>query len=264
MSGKVLINCKPVPSDIEDIIHVGFLWRDGNCFVMDNHRCAVWCWLQSIDRSQKYNILHIDRHLDSGHWPPEVWDRRSDQRPVHKLTIEEYLAVKTSGERDECPVFAWDNCLSAFVHFYSHCLNKLHVAFHSDELCPDGRPGYIYQPPECRPTKYIPCGQLPDREDLEYLFESDVTTRDHKWIVNVDVDYFFYPDSVRDSRRLFSSEYVADLFRGLGKQLNDGRIEVVTIALSPGNTGTWKKARAMCLEICGHFGIPLEETEIRP
>jgi len=250
MSGKALIDRNKWMPNCFD---VAFLWRCGDCFVMDNHRCALWCWLQCIDLSQKYNILHIDRHFDALYWPPNVWDSLSTQQPIHELSIEQYLAAERPCSIDQTPVFRDDNSVSAFVHFYSHQLNELHIASH--------RKG-SYSTPRWDKTVYSRCDQLP--VDLEWWFESAETSREHKWIVNIDVDYFFYPDNTPDSRRLFSSEYVAHLFGGLRKQLDAGRIQVVTIALSPEYTGTWNKARAMCLEICGHLGIPLGETHIRP
>lgn len=42
-----------------------FLWRDGNTYVMDNHRAALWCWLQHITPGERLSLLHIDCHTDT-------------------------------------------------------------------------------------------------------------------------------------------------------------------------------------------------------
>jgi hypothetical protein len=231
---------------------------------MDNHRCALWCWLQSIDLSQKYNILHIDRHFDTAYWPPEVWKTLSIRRPLHRVPLDDYLAAEVTGCDGQCAAFAWDNYLSAFMHFYSPQLNALYIASHGAKLSSDGELDLRYGLPRWDRTMYVLPDEFFEDEYLEWLFEPDSSAGPHKWIVNIDVDYFFYPDGDDNSRRLFSCEYVADLFGGLREQLDKGRIQVVTIALSPGNTGTWDKAREMCLEICGHLNIPLAEDQIRP
>lgn len=251
MTIQLLIDLEPDPPGPFD---VAFLGRSENCFVMDNHRCALWCWLQSIDLSQKYNVLQIDRHLDALYWPPDVWASLSTKKPIHELTIEQYLTAEVVLPTDQFLAFRDDNSLSAFVHFYSHQLNELCIASH----------GRHYALPRWDQTHYIRCDEFFEGEYLKCLFEPYTTRARYKWIVNIDLDYFFYPDSDTNSRRLFSFEYVADLFGRLRKQLDKGRIQVVTIALSPGNTGTWNKAREMCLEICGYLGIPLGETQLRP
>jgi hypothetical protein len=41
-----------------------FLWRTGSTYIMDNHRDALWCWLQHLIPGKEYNLFHIDRHFD--------------------------------------------------------------------------------------------------------------------------------------------------------------------------------------------------------
>lgn len=31
---------------------------------MDNHRAALWCWLQHIEQGDRVSICHIDKHSD--------------------------------------------------------------------------------------------------------------------------------------------------------------------------------------------------------
>jgi UPF0489 domain len=64
-----------------------FLWKSGDVYVMDNHRAALWCWLQHIAPEKKHSIFHIDRHYDTlkcDRWVPHL--------PTNwKMSIEEYL-----------------------------------------------------------------------------------------------------------------------------------------------------------------------------
>ncbi|MFP9097729.1 UPF0489 family protein [Flavobacterium sp. RHBU_24] len=53
-------------------VATNFLYKSGKVYVMDNHRCASWCWLQEIDTDKEYNYLHIDRHYDLCESPEEV------------------------------------------------------------------------------------------------------------------------------------------------------------------------------------------------
>ena len=39
-----------------------FPWRSGTVYVMDNHRAAMWCWLQHVDPGQAHSLFHMDRH----------------------------------------------------------------------------------------------------------------------------------------------------------------------------------------------------------
>lgn len=82
-----------------------FLWQSGNVFVMDNHKSALWCWLQSCNPRKSYNFMHIDRHYDL----------------LDNLTNEEIGLLKTNphiGFNDfsslkkqdgKFKVFRWDN-----------------------------------------------------------------------------------------------------------------------------------------------------------
>jgi hypothetical protein len=40
--------------------HQNFLCRHGNVFVMDNHRAALWCWLQAHDLATPHPLIPLD------------------------------------------------------------------------------------------------------------------------------------------------------------------------------------------------------------
>lgn len=39
-----------------------------NIYIMDNHRLALWCWINEIDKKDygKYALIHIDDYFDCG------------------------------------------------------------------------------------------------------------------------------------------------------------------------------------------------------
>ena len=49
------------------------LCRSGNVYVMDNHRAALWCWLQELDLSKPHSLIHIDRHTDTLQSQMDQW-----------------------------------------------------------------------------------------------------------------------------------------------------------------------------------------------
>ena len=46
-------------------VATNFVWKSGNVYVMDNHRVALWCWLQELDLTKQHSLVHIDRHTDT-------------------------------------------------------------------------------------------------------------------------------------------------------------------------------------------------------
>ncbi len=77
-----------------------------------------------------------------------------------------------------------------------------------------------------------------------------------RWIVNVDLDYFFC-EMAGEHKRMISSEYLETLFAGVREQLSQVRIAVLTLCLTPDETytGVWAAAKRMCQQICSIIGI---------
>ena len=55
---------------------------------MDNHRAAMWCWLQHVDPGQPHSLFDMDRHYDCLQ-PPEWLENCPED--IQKLSIDEYL-----------------------------------------------------------------------------------------------------------------------------------------------------------------------------
>jgi hypothetical protein len=96
-----------------EVYYQNFLWRYGSVYVMDNHRAAMWCWLQHVDPGQPHSLFHMDQHYDC--LPSPEW-LESCPEDLRGLSIDEYLkfdyAPNDSNYGERASLFRWDNYLS--------------------------------------------------------------------------------------------------------------------------------------------------------
>ena len=99
------------------------LWKTNNIYIMDNHRAALWCWLQEINKSKKYNVFHLDKHSDMG----LVNDKIIDYIPhMSSKTITEYLELSFEGiGNKKFPIISWDNYLTIFLKYFTKNISEL-------------------------------------------------------------------------------------------------------------------------------------------
>jgi hypothetical protein len=201
------------------------LTNDGKVFIMDNHRLALWCWFQKMQKGKRYNLLHIDAHPDmseSGlsHFHHDLWS----------LSLDEY---RTTLQADiNVPLFRWDNYLEIFVKKFPELVGQTFSATHkqgSDKELSEEIPGF----------------RLPDF--MNSIFSGKRFLNDLTWIVNVDLDYFY--SSAPEKLELFSDEFVSSVKNSIELGLNNGMIETLTISLSPECCGSWNKAEVMLKKI---------------
>lgn len=197
------------------------LWKEKNIYVMDNHRLALWCWFQEIEKGERYNLLHIDAHPDMSE--SALKDFKHD---LWGMELDAYRSVWQSDINT--PLFRWDNYLEIFLKYYpesvGHTISATHHLGSSKGLAEDVKPFDLVK-------------QLND------LFGGKKYINDLPWIVNLDLDYFF---SARPEKLpLFSDEYVESIAQSLRLGLESGMIRVMTIALSPECCGGWEKAEAL-------------------
>lgn len=200
---------------------------------MDNHRAALWCWQQALDlSSERHNILHIDRHTDAlgAHLDVHIQAMPS----LHNLAIQDYLHAQVS-LFELVPLFRWDNYLSIHIANFQGMLDRPISADHGDG--DDPQFNKTWRP---KPDKLS--------ENVGYWLSKG----DAPWIVNVDLDYFFCSDCECDSEGneiwipLFSLDFVECLFRQIRDAIQNGRVRVVTICLTPTNfTPGWEE----CLKL---------------
>jgi hypothetical protein len=215
------------------------LWRNNNVYVMDNHRAALWCWLQHIDPTQPHSLFHLDQHYDTltsrlKTWldhVPDSWD----------LSIDEYLSrkVKHDDIPDPVPLFSWDNYLSIYLALYKQSLQCCRFATHR-----------VGTKPDCTG---IECDVWEVPYNLDYWLKDSLKP----WIINVDLDYFFWHGGEDDERaqRMVSSAYIANVMRTINAKLAEGTIGVLTVALSPEYCGGWKQSEEVLALALAPLGI---------
>lgn len=193
-----------------------FLWRSKNIYVMDNHRAALWCWLQHVDVRRPHSIFHVDRHFDTLPW--KLWD----QLPASwTITIEEYLNHPLDDGLclGEVPYFRFDNYLSIHLDQFGSSVTGFECATHLDGARPDH--------------------QFNEVSPWELPF-SILDTQKSPWIMNIDLDYFFCDAADDNIQRFMSDDYIQSIFKSIRAKIDSGDIVVTTIALSPEFCGGWE------------------------
>lgn len=205
------------------------LWNEGPVYVMDNHRLALWCWFQKIDKTKRYNLIHIDAHPDMSesalkYFKHDLWN----------MSLEEY---REAWQKDiNMPLFRWDNYIEVFLRKYPELVGRTVSATHhlgsSKELSEEIRAYDL--------VKY-----------LNGVFSGERYVNELPWIVNLDLDYFF--SAAPEKIQLFGDEFIQEVNKAIRLGLENGMIEVLTISLSPECCGSWEKAESMLLK----FGFKL-------
>ena len=215
-----------------------FLWQFDNVYIMDNHRAALWCWLQEMMKDEVVGLVHIDEHTDTLYSRIDEW---LEALPcLEGMTINDYLETSYVAEPSgSIPIIRWDNYLSIFLERYAN------------------RVGYF-----CSAT--YGRGDRPRREKLRemrpqilpFAVKAEIMSHHSRAIVNVDMDYFFC-DQPESRGRMLSDEYIASLFTGIADCRKAGKIACLTIALSPDEdlTGGWLEAERACAIACTSLGI---------
>lgn len=216
-----------------------FLWQQDNVYIMDNHRAALWCWMQQLSNEGKYNIFHIDRHYDTlgsriSEWIenlPDLW----------KISISDYLIYEYESREPlppvTVPLFRFDNYLSIFVECFSDLIAECHFLTHQE-------------------------GDKPDIDWFEHRFsiapnemEYWLSSADDKWIINIDLDFFFGDKNDSKKIQIITDEYIADVMKTINDTLTQGKIEVLTICLSPEHCGGWLNSEKILGIVCSELNI---------
>jgi uncharacterized protein UPF0489 len=217
-----------------------FLWRDGSIYVMDNHRAAMWCWLQHVNPEQPHSLLHIDQHYDCALMPEWLENCPDDLR---RLSVNEYLDFDYAPNDVGCPermlLFKWDNYLSIYLARYGNSINSLVTYIHDD--------GYQLAPKQ----KSIQGNIWSVPGEIRCLDASR-----GPWIFNLDLDYFFWHDA-EQLGLMVSDAYLITCFEKIREKIADQTIAVTTIALSPsdGLTGGWEPVERLAERVCRFLGI---------
>ncbi|MES2072317.1 MAG: UPF0489 family protein [Pseudomonadota bacterium] len=205
---------------------------------MDNHRAALWCWLQELPKFDTVGLLHIDEHTDTLLSRLKEWDEVLP--PLDNLSIDEYLGHEFDSGLGHTPTIQWDNYLSLFLNRYNDRLNKAIFATHG-----------VGDKPIFNNLYNASSWDLP--KSIAYWIENDA----EQWIINIDLDYFFCNDASGGAVRLFSDEYIEKVFDAIRRCYDAGHVACLTICLTPdeGYTGGWEPAEKLCSRVCEILGI---------
>ena len=211
-----------------------FLWRYKSVYIMDNHRAALWCWLQHIEEKRKYDFFHIDRHYDMLSSQTNEW--LSQLTDLKDISIKDYLAIEQQILGNTCPLIRWDNYLTLFSELYGHLIEEYIFATHEEG-----------DEPKCENWLKDDVWDVPD------ILECRLSHSKNECILNIDLDYFFY--GRENHKRMLSDDYAQAVFEIIHKKYQDGTIGVLTIALSPEWCGDWESAESLCQKLCDIMGL---------
>jgi hypothetical protein len=200
-----------------------FLYQKNNIYIMDNHRLALWCWFQSISRNESYNLFHIDAHTDMASSANEIVAKKNID--LWSLSLNEYQTLMQP--EINTPLFRWDNYIQVLLKHYPH------IVKFGDTYSATFKVGSN----ESLSNDISPYRLL---SDLNALMSGQKYINENKWIINLDLDYFYcgLPEKIE----MFSSEYIAGIAEALKLGISNGLIKVLTIALSPECCGGWENA----------------------
>lgn len=223
-----------------------FLWRHDRqpLYVMDNHLAAAWCWMEECDKTDVYNFMHIDQHADLlNNLSIKDYGFFVDSN----LTFEEYhgLTKTLRGRKIDPPIFRWDNYIIPMMRLFPNWFDKSFYAV-LDDIDLHTRRSIGFLP-------YLHQNQLTLAGQVETAFTSAWNELDemcgkevHKWIVNLDMDYFF-----KDNEQMLTDSYILDLSDRIHRFIDN--IQVLTVAFSPECCGGWNAAEHVFDVFCDGF-----------
>lgn len=210
-----------------------FVWNKEKIYIMDNHRAALWCWLNEIKKNPKIKlkILHIDNHLDMS--PKGLHCKCATNVNFDKLELDDYLKSQHNCEQyGNIEIFSYENFLRFFVQTYPGNINPLDVFVtqHHWEIKPNIDPAMTQNL-----EKYLgkvevstDCSQAAKRlhiGDLISLFENDHFSN---WIVDLDFDYFYNEETNKLNIKLAEK-----VILHIKEWYDKNRIIALTVAWSP-------------------------------
>ncbi len=222
---------------LSGVYNQNFVWQHDNVYIMDNHRAALWCWVQHIMPREEVNLIHIDQHSDTLYSRIGTWvDRCPD---LWSIDLDEYLNfIHEISMGSGVPLFRWDNYASIFLEKHGHFIDTCIFATHNKGDKPRHRQVQYYDP------WTVPA-------NLEYWLNESKRL----WICNIDLDYFVYRSFDDKQVELFSNDYFLELFTAVRNQTRHGTIKVLTICLSPECCGGWEMAESLCYRACEILGL---------
>ncbi|EEQ1710390.1 hypothetical protein AB2X58_004280 [Escherichia coli] len=208
--------------------NLNFLAQDGNIYISDNHRIALWCWMQHLQPDKNIALFHIDRHYDA----LNLYEPYISKFPgVFNLkSYLDYLSLEVTVGGNKTPLIRWDNYLSFFISddaLQNH-IECIYLATHNDGTYPQNPFNHCFR----------------DIEPYELLENLDSAIDNHeKIIINIDLDYFFTGEHYL---KFIDDAFIKELFKTVRAGIDKNKIACLTICLSPeccGDTnGSWSNS----------------------
>lgn len=235
---------------------LNLLWKSdfAPIYIMDNHLAATWCWMQECNPNEKYNFMHIDKHSDlkgCGYT-----ENIEFLRVTPKISFIDYEKI-TYFNHEEYQFFQWDNYIRACHFLFPNWFNTNFFYTQEDNLSFANDWGYVAFPSQTLEALCVRQGIT------QYIKEQKTLTNDvvidknmwkKKWIVNIDLDFFWDFDGIK----VFDDQFIMDLGKRISKAMSN--IQVLTIALSPSCCRSWDNA-IDCSKVFLHNSIFMKSCE---
>jgi len=218
--------------------NVNFLFKQDKIYIMDNHLCAAWCWMNQIEEVQNNNLIHIDRHYDLLYHSNIVKKVIIEPKiNLKKLSFLEYenLSIKDS-TGSLIKVFKWDNYILNLKEVYNNYYWK--TIFSTFDFA-NPNPEFI--------SKEINFIDFLNNID-DYINEIP----NYNWILNIDIDYFF--NTLNTKRiKVFSDEFIYEFANKVKSIIQN--LSVITFCLSPECCGGWENSLSVMKIFCDVLSI---------
>ena len=221
-------------------VHLNFLWKSDELplYIMDNHLAAAWCWMQECIPGESYRFFHIDRHNDLGPLAPYSCYQHLKDNP--RVPLKDYLGIMNPEKHiTERPAFTWDNYINQtiqlFPDWFRTCVYATHKRLDERERRMNLGCNVIEETSSCHLD-----GRLDNAltvEDFSRMLADARQETIDKWIVNLDLDYFFIAEPFG---RLLTDEFIRRIAGTIKRHISE--VKVITIALSPECCGGWMPA----------------------
>ncbi len=213
-----------------------FVCKENYIYIMDNHRAALWCWLQEVSnyKNKQFSLLHIDNHPDMS--PVGIHHCKcATKLNILKLGLREYLEVKHNCEEYKTiPIFSYENFLRYFIENFPNIIDSEDV-YITHNQCED-KPS----PPEPKVIEAIEkfigreqnnsldCSLVVGHLYREDLLNLSVDKSGKDWIIDIDLDYFY-----NEKTHSLDIELAQKVFNLLKRWHDTQKVTVITIAWSP-------------------------------
>lgn len=222
--------------------YVNFLYSylDLNIYISDNHRIALWCWINFLKACNygKYSLIRIDKHFDFRNVKKEALDKFKNNLKDLKDLNRFLDCSHPSGKNIK--LVLWDN----YVYYdYNIKLFKEIIFFSIQD------------------KKYLELNDGKDefdvyyKEDVEKL--KDLLSKNKKIILDIDLDFFIDEDFSGDMVLKNISEKRARTYFELLYQFRNN-IKLLTLALSPECCGGWDNSEKILKIFSEIFQVEIE------